>query len=1096
MTPGQNKIIRQIQSKIKEIEEKNTNKTIIVLKGIPSFFVNLNGINLEKIHSNKFQYFLDEILNKNRKYLLYEEYLMLFEFVNSQYDSIKILINNLYINYYPVEQLYSDEIKNNLLNNYEETDDDSNDDLLEIGDIDSYKEIYSGLKEENGFLYGAYNDPEKINIKTTKINLFDNFTKTPERKAKSKDYHNITCEEEYLNFVSYLLNYDEQEINFKISDYTDENIDALNNRIQIIANYWSDLCDFNEIIDKNESKEYKQNPEFKKILKKYWGYDSFKTLKTYNMDLLSEEDVPIQDKKEIIEISQEQIISEIVEQVESCHENAKRENAGKYDAPEYRDIFVTAPTGAGKSVMFQIPAIYLAEKYNLLTIVISPLIGLMNDQVKSLEIKNCKYAKTINSDISPIIKNEITEKVADGEYHILYISPETLLSRSDVVDLIGNRTIGMIVIDEAHIVTTWGKQFRPDYWYLGDHIKKIRKNQLVSKGSPFIIASFTATAIYGGYEDMFRETINSLHMSNPIVHLGYVKRNDIKISVSKSKKDKNARSEYELDKIKEIEKLFIKSQMFNQKVLVYFPYVDLIERTRDYFASKKMISKIAKYHGAMSKDEKDENYEQFLNGEKKFMLATKAFGMGIDIPDIDIVAHYAPTGNVCDYVQEIGRVARDGKRIGEAKYVYDKRDFKYINRLHGLSSIKERQLIKVMSKIYDLYQESLAKNSFNLTRRRNAMLIDAENFSYIFKSPFDSDREDNSINKVKTALLLIQKDFENRYGFSPINIRPIPLFSIGYFKIEPKSKNALNRKYKNCIETISEEKQIYRVRLDKIWKKDYQSYSFPKFKYLIYSNSPDLKLNIDYKLVQALCVEINFDNDKLSSFRGKWKKLSAYVNKNSILIGKYIKDEDFVCAIKEIFKVNKYKANTISDILISSIQQYMKSSFNKEISRIFTLRNSENGNSYQFSEGIFQYFDWIEKGLNYIMVNLNGDEFYITSDKGNEAKKYNLILGVLEALDILTFKMIGGANSQLYIYINQTQRISNYINNPSSYKNGLLEKISNRHILSVKMLTYLYENDFTSEQMWELLENYFLGYIPEAVENAYKEEIEIKNKNN
>ena len=114
--------------------------------------------------------------------------------------------------------------------------------------------------------------------------------------------------------------------------------------------------------------------------------------------------------------------------------------------------------------MFQVPAIYLAEKYNLLTIVISPLIGLMNDQVKNLELKNYNHAKTINSDISPIIKQDIIEKVSEGEYDILYISPETLLSRSDVEQLIGDRTIGMIVIDEAHIVTTWGKQFRPDYW--------------------------------------------------------------------------------------------------------------------------------------------------------------------------------------------------------------------------------------------------------------------------------------------------------------------------------------------------------------------------------------------------------------------------------------------------------------------------------------------------------------------------------------------------------------------------------------------------------------------------------------------------------
>lgn len=220
-------------------------------------------------------------------------------------------------------------------------------------------------------------------------------------------------------------------------------------------------------------------------------------------------------EKEVIQVSQENIISNIVQQVENCGEDK-----------DFRDVFVTAPTGAGKSVMFQVPAIYLAEKYGLLTIVISPLIGLMNDQVKNLELKNYTHAKTINSDISPIVKQDIIDKVAEGQYHILYISPETLLSRSDVEQLIGNRTIGMIVIDEAHIVTTWGKQFRPDYWYLGDHIKKLRKKQIENpdKQRSFVIATFTATAIYHGIEDMYTETINSLHMLSPITYLGYVKR--------------------------------------------------------------------------------------------------------------------------------------------------------------------------------------------------------------------------------------------------------------------------------------------------------------------------------------------------------------------------------------------------------------------------------------------------------------------------------------------------------------------------------------------------------------------------------------------
>ena len=102
-----------------------------------------------------------------------------------------------------------------------------------------------------------------------------------------------------------------------------------------------------------------------------------------------------------------------------------------------------------------------------------------------------------------------------------------------------------------------------------------------------------------------------------------------------------------------------------------------------------------------------ENYEKFLSGDKTVMLATKAFGMGLDIDDIAIVAHFAPTGNVCDYVQEIGRAARNPSLNGEAFYLYDPKDFKHINRLHGLSMIKKYQLIEVIKKIDELYRNSM-----------------------------------------------------------------------------------------------------------------------------------------------------------------------------------------------------------------------------------------------------------------------------------------------------------------------------------------------------------------------------------------------------
>lgn len=479
---------------------------------------------------------------------------------------------------------------------------------------------------------------------------------------QSNDFIEIIEESDYIDFVK-LLFAEPDEIHVRISNYTGD-INKLKDHIAVISHYWQEYTEIFILQAPEIEDECSHRDEYNEILNRFWGYPSFRSLPVYDMAALE------RGEKVVKQVSQENIIANLVDEVENCG-----------DGKDFRDVFVTAPTGAGKSVMFQVPAIYLAEKYNLLTIVVSPLIGLMNDQVKNLELKNYVFAKTINSDISPIIKQDIIEKVSEGQYHILYLSPETLLSRSDVEQLIGDRTIGMIVIDEAHIVTTWGKQFRPDYWYLGDHIRKLRKQQLKAKGRSFVIGTFTATAIYHGLEDMYTETINSLHMLNPITYLGYVKRGDIDIVINRPQKPKGVRAEYELDKFEQIETILHRALITNKKTLIYFPTVALIERCYEYFKSKRKVEHIAVYHGSLSKDAKQENYEKFLAKEKLVMFATKAFGMGIDINDIELVVHFAPTGNVCDYVQEIGRAARREDLRGEALYYYNPRDFKHINRL-------------------------------------------------------------------------------------------------------------------------------------------------------------------------------------------------------------------------------------------------------------------------------------------------------------------------------------------------------------------------------------------------------------------------------
>ena len=495
----------------------------------------------------------------------------------------------------------------------------------------------------------------------------------------------------------------------------------------------------------------------------------------------------------------------------------------------------------------------------------------------------------------------------------------------------------------------------------------------------------------------------------------------------------------------------------------------------------------ASYHGSLSKEAKQENYEKFLAKEKLVMLATKAFGMGIDINDIELVVHFAPTGNVCDYVQEIGRAARREDLRGEALYYYNSRDFKHINRLHGMSTIQKYQLIKVIEKVDELYHQNMQNgNRRDFTKKRNAMLLDAENFTYIFGSPISD--EDSNVNKVKTALLLIQKDFESKIGFSPITVRPIPMFSVGFFAIEPNIQQRLQRRYCHSVEEIDSNKHICRVLLSTIWEKDYKTLSFPKFKYLLYTKDHEnLDFVTKYPMSPALCVTVTYSDDYSSDFKNIWSSLRGFIGQK-VISGEHTAVSEIVDELSYSCGLSKYKAQTICEVVIASMDSYRKN-FARTATPIVLERTTNDGKTkYQFNVAVNSYFQWVESGLRKIETETNEERLYIINDSGKQAKEYSVILGVLESMGILTFEMIGGANSQLYIYINQIQALENILNAPHNYRNRLLEAVAERHLISVKMLTYLYEGDFTNEDRWSLLENYFLGVIPEKVKHDCRQE--------
>ena len=240
-------------------------------------------------------------------------------------------------------------------------------------------------------------------------------------------------------------------------------------------------------------------------------------------------------------------------------------------------------------------------------------------------------------------------------------------------------------------------------------------------------------------------------------------------------------------------------------------------------------------------------------------------------------------------------------------------------------------------------------------------------------------------------------------------------------------------------------------------------------------------------MATALCVSIDFSDDYSAIFTNIWNVFKK-ISHDGIISQEYISVNEFINSLKEKCGIRKYRAQTICDVVFASMDIYRRN-FSRGTNSIFQRRELQNGNiKYQFKTAINSYFNWVENGFIQIQEKTKEGSLYIINTEGQKSKEINTILGILESFDVLSFQMTGGANSQLYIYINQIRNLKNILNNPGRYKNLLLEKVSERHLISVQMLTYIYESGFSSTEIWDVIENYFLGTIPDKVmTNCMKE---------
>lgn len=461
------------------------------------------------------------------------------------------------------------------------------------------------------------------------------------------------------------------------------------------------------------------------------------------------------------------------------------------------------------------------------------------------------------------------------------------------------------------------------------------------------------------------------------------------------------------------------------------------------------------------------------------MYATKAFGMGVDVNDVKNVYHYAISGNLSDYLQEVGRAARKKDLTGCAQLDSYQNDLSFMQRLFGMSQIRQYQVNKVLAGIYDVYKNKKGSRNF---------LISPESFTYIFKGNDDK----TNINRLKTSLLMLEKDLYDKFNFKVLISRPQSVFTKSYVVIKREDTDKVLKsefgKHFTLIEKgrfkekqndgsiVSDVGDVFSIDLKTIWEKFYPNISFPQFKYWYFnanSTSSD-KVEIMPKLRQSIFprqkVTIEARKDLiLSEIREKILTDFDYIADTLYdnYKNQYFTLDEFAKLISNKFGIieSKMIANTLFDLVDPN-------------SSCVKWRNEKS--QYILSNGDFKNYlrkSIIKSSLISNLSNVHASTYYSYLNLSAESEKFtNVALKLLSIFGYITYEIAGGEEPEIFIRLNDPNKIRLIVTGNLKYSNNYVTRAKAKHDRDVSILRKFFEELNDDKDRWDYIEQYFLGY--------------------